>query len=455
MKKFTALILCMAICFSPCLGIVAFAEDADSDYTIISPYSDVIWEGDNAWGAYKGSLHSHSTYSDADVDLATMVKEYYNQDYDFLANSDHGITGVEWNREQPKLALYSYQKLLGNTVAHLTDEEYEGITTGTYPLYDGTVRGDKMTCVVGANELNNMTLTKSHVNAFFLPEGVGNGYGGWENGYEDAVKFTEKHGGLSIINHPGDWMESINDISKVSKEQNIKYFGDILLKYDSCLGIEVFNENNSVTRYDRIFWDNLLMYTLPYGKNVIGFSNTDAHTIENIDSSFNIYMMEENTVENIKETMQTGASFMVTRTLAGGNDIIGPAEAFDARNSGIPYPVFTKVAVDGHKITVTADNANTVQFIANGKVIYKGAIGSNEVTLDLDTIEGAEDFQYVRAEVFGDGGLCLTQALVIDDEPTQDYEKDKGIIPFIKKVIFTLKSSRFWVIIVELYRIIF
>lgn len=453
MKKFISLVLCMTLCICPLLSLTAFAAQTD-DYAIISPYEDVIWEGKNAWGAYKGSLHSHSTYSDADVDLATMVKEYYNQDYDFLANTDHGVTGVEWNRKQPWLPLYSYQPILGNKVAHLTDEEYEAITTGTYPLYDGTVRGDKMTCVVGGNELNNLTLTKCHVNGFFLPEGVGNSFGGFENGFEDAVAFVDKVGGLSIINHPGDWLESKGDISRVCDPEQIEYFGNILLKYDSCLGMEVFNEKNSVTPYDRILWDNLLMYTLPYGKNIIGFSNTDAHTIDNIDSSFNIYMMKENTVENIKETMQTGASFMVTRSLMDGNDIIGPAERFDVRNSGLPYPVFTKVAVNGHKITVSADNAQTVQFIANGQVIYKSTIGSKDVTIDLDTIKGAEDFQYVRAEVFGEGGLCLTQALVIDDEPTQEYEEEKGILACLDKIAFILKSTRLWTIIVELYRML-
>ena len=455
MKKFISLILCLTFCFSPLLSLTAVAAEKTNDYTIISPYSDVVWEGEGAWGAYKGSLHSHTTYSDGNIDLATMVKEYYNQDYDFLANADHGVTGVEWNRAPAKVLLYSYQKLLGYPVAHLTDAEYEGITTGTYPTADGTARGKHMTCVTGANELNNMTLTKSHVNAFFIPEDVGNGYGGWENGFEDAVRFTDKHGGLSVINHPGDWLESRDDISNVSKEKNVKYFGDIILKYDSCLGIEVFNETNSVTPYDRILWDNLLMYTLPYGKNVIGFSNTDAHTIENIDSSFNIFMMKENNVENIKETMQTGASFMVTRELPCGNDIIGPAEGFDVKNSGLPYPVFTKVAVDGHKITVNAKNAHTVQFIADGRVICKGAISPNGAVLNLDRIKGAEDFKYVRVEVFGEGGMCLTQALVIDNEPTQEYESEKGILPFIQKVIFTLKSSRLWVIIVEIYREIF
>ena len=152
--------------------------------------------------------------------------------------------------------------------------------------------------------------------------------------------------------------------------------------------------------------------------------------------------------------MQNGASFMVTRELPCGNDIIGPAEGFDVKNSGIPYPVFTKVAVDGHKVTVSADNAQTVQFIANGKVIYSGAIGADSVTLDLDAIEGAEDFQYVRAEVFGEGGICLTQALVIDDGAEKpDFEPQKGLLAFIKKVIFTLKSSRLWVILVEITRL--
>lgn len=379
-----------------------------------------------------------------------MVKEYYEQDYDFLANSDHGVTGTAWNEKQPFVPLYFYQA--GKT-AHLTDEEFEGITSGTYPLYDGTVRGKGMTCVTGANELNNLTLTKSHVNGYFLPEGVGNGFGGMENGYELAIKFVEENGGLSHINHPGDWLESNADPSAVSDAGNVAFFAELLLKYDSCLGIEVFNEDNGVTGYDRILWDNLLMSVLPYGKNVIGFSNTDAHNRKNVDTSFSIFMMEENTVENIKETMQSGAFFAVTRRLRA-NDLIGPEKEIDARNKNIPYPVFTKVEAEGHKITVEAENADTVQFIADGKVIYT-AEAKGEVTLDLDTVEGAEDFQYVRAELFGKGGICLTQALVIDNaSEKQVYEEDRSFAAFIEDVIFLLKSTRFWTIIVELGRLI-
>lgn len=450
-KKLLSVLLCGVLVF--CSSVFAFAAE-EKDYTIVSCYDDVVWEGENAWGAYKGNLHSHSTYSDADVDLATMVKEYYNQDYTFLANSDHGVTGVEWNQPQPFIPLYTYQYLLGNKVAHLTDEEFEGITTGTYPLYNGTVRGEKMVCVTGANELNNLTLTKSHVNGFFLPEGVGNGYGGSENGFEQSIAFVEKHGGLSHINHPGDWLESNKDISVVSDPENVNFFADILLKYDSCLGIEVFNERNSVTPYDRILWDNLLMKTLPYGKNVIGFSNNDAHRTEDIDTSFSVFMMEENDVEHIKETMQTGAFFAVTRILRA-NDVIGPKEDIDVRNMNLPYPMFTNIKVDGHTISVNTTDADTIQWIADGKVIKTADLTDGTSTLNLDEIEGAENFTYVRAELYGEGGMCLTQAFAIDDgDENLTYETGKDFMSFIDDILFALKSTRFWTIIVELYRMI-
>ncbi len=451
MKKAISLILCLVMCFS---AVSLCAAAAEKDYTIVSPYADVIWSGDNAWGAYKGNLHSHTTYSDADTDLPTMVKEYYEQDFDFLANSDHGVTGTAWNVEPAKVALYTYQKLLGNSVKVLTDEEFEGITSGTYPRYDGTVRNKKMVCVTGANELNNMTLTKSHVNAYFIPTDKGNGYGGTENGFEGAIAFTEKLGGLSHINHPGDWLESNDNIDAVSDPEKVRFFGEIILKYPSCLGMEVFNETNSTTPYDRILWDNLLMYTLPYGRNVIGFSNTDAHNTDNVDTSFSVFMMEENDVDHIRATMQSGAFFMITRNLSG-NDIIGPEKEINVRNTDIPYPVFTSVTTQGHKITVTAENASKVQWIANGKIIAESAIGSEAVTLDLDTIEGAEDFMYVRAEIFGEGGICLTQALIIDNGSEKlVYEEEKNLAALAEKILFRLESTLFWTIVVELYRLI-
>ncbi len=458
MKTFKKAIACVMVTALLLCTFVPFTFAADKDYRIVSPYEKIVWEGEDAHKPFKGNLHTHSTVSDASVDYPEMIKEYYNQGFDFLAMTDHGVTGKEWNKKQTQLPLYLYQYLLGYTVTPLTNEEYYGITSGSYPLYDGTVRGKGMTCVTGGNELCNMTLTKSHVNGFFLPEGVGDGYGGYENGFKDAIAYVDKHGGISHINHPGDWLDTNMDINNIYDKEAIDMFSDILLTYDSCLGMEVFNEDNGPTNYDRILWDNLLMSVLPYGRTVIGFANSDAHDLEHVDTSFSIYMMKDNSVESVKEAMQSATFFPVTRKLKG-NDIIGPENDINAMNTDIPYPMFGSVKVDGHKVTVTATDADKLQWIANGKVIYSCNITPDmygkEITLDLDTIEGSEDFLYVRCELFGKGGLCLTQALIIDDgSESLEYKPEMTFESVMSKLLFSFRSSRFYVIFEELIKLI-
>lgn len=434
MKK----ILCILMSVTFVLSTMAISAFAKNDYVIVSPYEDVVWDGEDAWGAYKGTLHAHSTVSDAEVDYRDMIMEHYKQGFDFLAMTDHGVTGKAWNEEPTHLPLYLYQYIIGNKTTRLTDEEFEGVTSGTYPV-DGQARGYGMTCVTGGNELNALTMTKSHVNGIFLPEHKGDNYLGYENDYEGAVARAEKWGGLSFINHPGDWLHSGRDISIVSDPKNVKYFSDIILKYDSCLGMEVFNGRNHATPYDRILWDNVLMECLPYGKRVIGFSNNDTHYLDRVDSSYSVFMMEENTAENVEKTMKNGAFFCVTRKL-GGNNKIGPAESFNAMNTELPYPEFTRLTVDGHKVTVKAKNCNNIQWIANGNVIASKAVAqsANETTyvLDLDGIDNAEDLLYIRSELLGSGGMTISQALVIDDgtEPMK-YEPDTS---------FKAKLSNFW-----------
>ena len=447
-KAVLCILLSLFLLLQSSLGLVASAA-SPADYEILSPYADVVWEGENAWGAYKGSLHSHSTYSDADDTLAVMVKEAYRQDYDFLAVSDHGITGVDWNREPALHPLYFYQPIIDNPFEHLTDEEYAAIQNGTYDN-----RGKKMVPVLGANEFNNLSLSKNHVNGYFLASDKGNGFTGAENewGYEEAIAYIDENGGLSHINHPGDWIDSNANPDAVNDAYNIALFGDLILKYDSCLGIEVFNERNGTTGYDRILWDNLLMYTLPYGKTVIGFSNTDAHRVGTVDSSYSIFMMEENTPENIKKTMQSGAFFGVTRCLRA-NDTIGPEEDLNAMNTDLPYPMFTSLTTQGHSITVSARDSQTVQFIADGKVIYKADIDSSPVTLNLDTIEGAEDFQYVRVELSGEGGLCLSQALLIDDGSEKLTFTEEEPEP-LQQLWLQFKGTKIYTMLSELIKVI-
>lgn len=453
-KKALCVVLSVMLCLQ--LGIMGFAGgdgEAAATYTIVNPYKDVKWTGDDAWGAYKGSLHSHTTYSDAESSLEEMVKESYARGYDFLAIADHGVTGVDWDEAPFQHPLYLYQYLLGYEVKHLTTEEYEAIKNGTY-----NNRGYGMTPVLGANEFNNLSLSKNHVNGHFLDANVGNTFAGAENeqGFGDALAYIDEHGGLSYINHPGDWLDSNSNPEIVNDEATIKFYGDLILKYDSCLGMEILNERNGTTGYDRVLWDNILMYCIPRGKNVTAFSNSDAHWPSTIDSSYSVFMMEENTSDNIKETMQTGAFFGITRRLRANTlNEIGPAEEIDCIDSGIPHPMFTNIAVNGHTVDVSTTDAKTLQWIANGKVIKTVDVtNGGSYTLNLDEIEGAEDFIYIRAELFGDGGLCCSQAFVLEKglDPIE-VEEETGIPAFINKVINFIKGTKLWAIIIEITRL--
>ncbi len=451
-RKALCVILSVMLCLQ--LGVMGFAGgDAAADYTIVNPYADVKWSGDDAWGAYKGSLHSHSTYSDADYSLEVMVKESYARDYDFLCVSDHGVTGVEWDEDPFRHPLYFYQPLLGNEYKHLSTEDYEAIKSGTYKN-----RGFGLTPVLGGNEFNNLSLTKNHVNGHFLKSNEGNGFPGMENeqGYIQALSYIDKHDGLSYINHPGDWLDSNSNPAIVCDKNSVKFLSELVLDYDSCLGIEILNEKNGTTGYDRILWDNMLEYCIPRGKTVIGFSNTDAHEPGTIDSSFSVFMMEANTEKNIEKTMQSGAFFGITRRLRA-NDLnkIGPAAEIDCIDSGIPYPMFTNIAVEGHSVSVSTTDAETLQWIANGEILKSVDVSNGgSYTLNLDDFEGVENYKYIRAELFGPGGLCCSQAFVLDNgnDPIEDEELT-GLQAFINKIVNFFKGTKIWAIIIEISRL--
>ncbi|MBR3621506.1 MAG: hypothetical protein IKN56_08340, partial [Clostridia bacterium] len=108
-----------------CAGAAEPAKEgtaAKNGYKIVSPYEDVVWSGDNAWGAYKGNLHTHSFVSDAEVDYRDMIISYYEHGFDFLAMTDHGVTGTPWNEKPTELPLYLYQRIIGQFVHYFTDE---------------------------------------------------------------------------------------------------------------------------------------------------------------------------------------------------------------------------------------------------------------------------------------------------------------------------------------------
>ncbi len=399
-------------------------------YTITNPYATVDW---NTWKHYRANLHAHSTVSDGEDSFTDVIEAYYAAGFDILAMTDHGVVNKGWDKTPNPVPLLSFHFLnpLQKPVP-LTKERYQEITTGA----DRGGRG--MTDVPQGIEMNTAVLTKSHVNGFFC--GYGQGLWGKENDFEGPIKAVDKLGGVTFINHPGDWLDSAKDVSIAKDPKNIKFFADILKKYDSCLGIEVLNERDSPTRNDRVLWDGLLESVIPTGRNVWGFANTDSHKMSNVDSEFEVFMMPANTVANVRTAMENGTFFACGRTARN--------ELGDSFNGTGVYPTVTNIAVDEgtDQITVLGADYDTIQWVAKGEIIATGN------TIDLNAYE-SQIGCYVRAQLKGPGGICFTQAFAVNDGSTPAPEqKDPFLTRLLDKLIFALKSNRLYVIVDEIIK---
>lgn len=399
------------------------------NYTIINPYETVDW---STWKHYMANLHTHSTASDGSVNFDKMIEAHYTRGYDILAMTDHGVVNKGWNVDPKIVPILSFQSYF-NDPKPLTDARYAEITAGVG-------RGGRgMTDVPCGVEHNVSAVLKlTHVNGFFAD--YGQGLWGRDNDYETPIAGVDAAGGLSFINHPGYWLGSGNDVSRAKDPKNIKLFGDLMKKYDSCLGIEAAIEQDWSTCNDRVFWDGLLEYVIPYGRNVWGFADSDAHSIEHIGDAFEDFMMPENTVANVRTAMENGTFFACTPY--AHNEL---GENFIATGN---CPSVTNITVDDStdQITVQGTGYTEIQWVAKGEVIAQGN------TIDLNMYD-SQIGSYVRAQLLGPGGICFTQAFIADDGSVPPPEPKLTILEQLwKDIIFTLTSTRLFVIFELIFR---
>lgn len=365
-------------------------------YTIESPYASVDWDN---WEQYKANLHTHSIASDGEVDFDEMIEYHYQLGYDILAMTDHGVVDRGWDQRPqivPLFSLIKLQRTKGRLPTPLRTERLEQIASGT----DRGGRG--MTRVPLAAEQNAAVPNNSHVNSFFADWGQGKM--GVDGDYETVVKNIDALGGLTVINHPGEWTGARDDAAKSSDPKIVSKFASLFVKYDSCLGFDINSKKDVRTANDRILWDNVLQLVVPYGRNVWGFATSDAHQLDVVDCGYTVHLMPENTVAEVRRSMESGTFFAVSRYLNGEKlgegepPVVERISATDSRTSSA-----------GSSITIEARDYHEIRWIADGEVIATGE------TLSLDE-HASEIGCYVRAEVQGDSGILYTQPFVISCE---------------------------------------
>ena len=411
-KKIISLVLCGALTIPA--GSVAFASDetvtaeksGNLNYTITSPYDTVDWDN---WKQYKASLHSHTDASDGGQSIEESVKSHYDLGFQILAITDHAVIGKQWNEVPdmvPLYRLFKFERTGMRDPVVLTDEEREQIINGTYESAERDALAEKlgydlggMMEVTGGCEANGATpINDCHINTFNTE--TSRAKMGLYGDFETVVKDCEEDGGYSFLDHTGEyvgrWKE---DEWRAYEPFYANKFANIFLNYDSCVAFDV----NS-TRYDSVIWDQVLMLTIPKGRNVPGIAFSDSHQKgEDNDWAFTMMIMPELTQEAYEECMLSGAWFNVGRvdTLYLGDDFNG---------TGNLPPAVSRVDVDNENDTIsfTGSEFDNVQWISNGKII---AEGKGLTSIDLNDYEDVLGC-YVRFQITGPGGILYSQPFV-------------------------------------------
>lgn len=415
-KKSLALVMAVALLST----FVPFSAGAatEVDYTIVSPYAAVNW---NTWDQYKTNMHTHSTISDGAEDFSAMVERHYELGYDILGMTDHGTVDRGWTKlnSNPFVTFAMNIDTFGSNSKPLTEERFAEISNGVGRDGRGLLR------VPFGIEHNAAALNNTHVNSFFCD--YGDGYLGGTSYYDHILKGVQDAGGLSVINHPGEYtgaredtLEGAYDTSDLHYNYIIKKFTNLFRNYETCLGMEVINKNDSRTKSDRKLWDLLLANVIPSGRSIFGFGSSDAHSLDAIDTNWNIMCMPANTVDNLRTCLEQGAFFAASHNIRNAMEIdrleaetgltIGD-DSWDAPRGDLALtpPKVTSITVDNtaDTITLTAINQKTIHWIADGEVIQVGG------SIDLDDFNG-QIGSYVRAEIWGEGGMLYSQPFVLE-----------------------------------------
>ncbi len=482
MKKFkkAVALICAALMLTSavCVG----AADADAsldtgiDYTINNPYKDVDWLN---YKQYKADLHSHTTASDGSDTLKDMTEAHYAAGFDIVAVSDHGVTDYGWIEQNYTPALRFFIKAFkdgrgqyiedldySGTAANGNTYKYEETKNGDYyTQYDANGNaGQAMMRVPFANEHNPTSINNAHVNSWFVDWGDGR-LGGTSDYITPIKTIDEMGGGLTVINHPGEYTNARDEIyaadayniEDIAYNYKINKFAGLLTDYESCIGVDMNSKGDGRTRFDRKLWDILLQRVVPTGRNVLGIATSDAHSTGVVYTGYTMMCMESNTVENLYNCMKNGEFFAASKNLgnyeelkeiadfltketdpekkAMGEELTKIYKNIEVQNANgedgdgyeapadVDAPTVNAVIVSDELDTitlVTSADALNVRWIADGECIATGN------TIDLDDYSDSIG-SYVRAEIFGKGGIVYTQPFTLEYDGAPEAQDNSYI----------------------------
>ena len=398
-RYFLSLMLALIIALTLFAGaIVAAAEGAQSGggnlAVTINPYENVDWD---SFGQYKANFHGHTHRSDGAVSYRTAVRDFYNKGYDIIAITDHNVvcTG-DWTVGRGALDEEDSIAIQNGTAERTSVSGYQGFRT----------QSNGMIAIPYANEQSYTYHIVTMWADFISSPG---------DQPADVIRAAQELGGIAFLAHPGRYTggryggESGAAASKAS--DNIDPRVELFMEFDNLIGMELFNSLDDQSRSDRILWDNMLMHTMPEGRNIFILSNDDSHAVDDAGYSFNMLLMPELTTEAAKESLEQGAFYAVSRVarLEGVNYMLSEGVPMpgngDSSTIHLLYqttPRIENIDVERGVITITGADYDRVEWIADGEVIHTGE------TLNLNDYSDMVN-SYVRAQIISETGIAMTQ----------------------------------------------
>ena len=422
--------------------------------------------------AYKTALHSHTNASDGDQTLKESMERHLETGFDIVAITDHGTVNYDWREPNPNKLIHTALRTFGRSEGELVYLGETGVFDNGVAYEVKTENGDDYLRAGNGRTIlrvpygieNNAVSVNAHVNSWFADYADNS-----VTTYEDAVRGVQKAGGVCVINHPGEYTKARYELRSENaynlSDPAYRYYADkftsLIETYGACIGIDVNSKGDNRTRFDRILWDTLLARFSAAGKNVFAIASSDAHALSVIDTGFTLALMPELTSAALRSSLENGEFFAASHCLGNYDELADIAAALkayygetplyakvdetakamaekiegiengtydadedigitystldaDGRVTAASFPGIGAIRVNDAENTVSfeTENALLLRVISGGRLVdtVKADAGA---AVDLDDYAGQLG-DYVRFELFGEGGIVYTQAFLLN-----------------------------------------
>ncbi|MDR0305660.1 MAG: hypothetical protein LBI42_02360 [Chitinispirillales bacterium] len=412
---FTAFVIILNI--TPAMAVSEYPQllsKSSAAFTITNPYTHVNW---NTYSQYKAALHAHTTNSDGYNTTSASAERHYELGFNIVAFADHNYTTA--TPDQVATGAMTPERITqmqagqgrpggqGGMIFIPGTNEHSSlrVSTATGPRSTHHVN----TCWSNIASINQWPATSANEQVSALANRLaaeGTGFA--------RLNHIGRNTGASFVISDTVPRTPWNEAEKISNTASIYIpYVNLFRTHPNIIGMEIINEFDNESQGDRVLWDNILSQTMPESRPVWGFSDDDSHSNSSVGFSYNIMLMPELSLPEVKRSKELGAFFAFSRVDRQYSIFSGAILPDDINGSSnvsrtgavlnLPVPEIRSITVSGSVITINAGNHEFIRWYSDGKRIHTGA------ALDLAAYQSSIK-SYVRAVVgHSNYGVLYTQ----------------------------------------------